>query len=417
MKRSSSFHATRLNTGWVRSVLLILIVLLIGAGILYRIYTTEPEATRETAKKKTPMLVEVTTPSSGTFRPRIKAMGNVRPAKDIILRPRVRGEILEISENFTPGGYLEKEETVVRLDPADYKYTLQQRKNELQKARSELKLEKGRKNVAESEYKSIKEQLSEETNQELVLRKPQLESARADVELAQTAVNQAKLDLQRTSIEAPFHAHVLTRDVNVGSQVAAGDRLARLVGVKRFWVDVRIPLSTLRWIRIPDDPSGEVQSSVQIRDRNSWPENTFRTGRLYKRVSMVGDQSRMAKILVEVPDPLARLDKNENKPELLIDAPVQVVIKGKEITNAVRLNRDYLRKENTVWVMSDGKLDIRSVEVKMRDSEYAYIRSGLESSDQVVKTGLTTITDGAPLRTSPGDENTGMDTEAKRNKD
>ena len=66
--------------------------------------------------------------------------------------------------------------------------------------------------------------------------------------------------------------------------------------------------------------------------------------------------------------------------------------------SVVRLNRDRLREDETVWVMQKDSLDIRKVEVVLKDAEYAYIRSGLNAGDQVVQTNLSTVVEGAALR-------------------
>jgi hypothetical protein len=112
----------------------------------------------------------------------------------------------------------------------------------------------------------------------------------------------------------------------------------------------------------------------------------------------------MAEILVEIPDPLARTEKHRDQPRLLIDAPVKVWFDGRKIPDAVRLPREYVRDDETVWVMEEGKLDLRNVDVARRDATYAYIRAGLSESDRVVTTKLTTVTDGAALRTEPTEE-------------
>ncbi len=61
------------------------------------------------------------------------------------------------------------------------------------------------------------------------MREPHLRAAQARIEAAEAAVARARLDLERTAIVAPFDAQVLTRDANLGSQVAAGAPLAAAV--------------------------------------------------------------------------------------------------------------------------------------------------------------------------------------------
>jgi hypothetical protein len=62
------------------------------------------------------------------------------------------------------------------------------------------------------------------------------------------------------------------------------------------------------------------------------------------------------------------------------------------------LSRDYLRQNDTVWVMVDGKLQIRQADVVFRDAEHAYIRAGVEEGEHVVTTSLATVTEGLGLR-------------------
>jgi hypothetical protein len=65
----------------------------------------------------------------------------------------------------------------------------------------------------------------------------------------------------------------------------------------------------------------------------------------------------------------------------------------------VRINRDYVRTNQTVWVMNEGKLNIREVQVVLSDSDYAYISEGLEANELVVTSSLSAVAEGLALRT------------------
>ncbi len=234
-------------------------------------------------------------------------------------------------------------------------------------------------------------------NEALVLRKPQLNSARARVEAARTAVKQAELNLQRTYIKAPFDAHILTRNVNVGSQVAPGDNLGRLVGLDTYWVVTEVPLSKLHWLSFSDADS-ETGSEVRVRNQSAWPVGSYRSGHLYKLVGALEDETRMARVLVSIPDPLAYRTGASDLPALMIGSFLETRIRGKELTDVIRLSRDYVRKDDTAWVMKEGELRIRNLDIVFRDAENAYIRNGLKDKDLVVTTNLSTVVDGAKLR-------------------
>ncbi len=381
---------------WKKTLLISGAIIVVAALLTSLIFLTEPRATRTGATKQTAMLVDIIEAQKGAFRPSVVAMGTVEPARDIVLSPRVSGEIIKRSQAFTPGGFVEKGELLLQIDPADYRNTLRQRESDLRQAVTDLKIEMGRQEVAQKDYQLLDDTLTAE-NKALVLREPQLNAARARVEAARAAVDQAKVELERTLIRAPFDAHILSRNVNVGSQVSPDDNLGRLVGMDTYWVSATVPLSKLRWLAFPESES-EKGSDVRIRNRGAWPKDVYRTGHLYKMVGALEERTRMARVLVSVDDPLARRKGASDLPALMIGAFVEAHIKAREIEDVVRINRDYVRKNDTAWIMEDDKLRIRDLEIVFRDANYAYVRQGLNDKDRVVTTNLSTVVDGAKLR-------------------
>ncbi|MGD8578947.1 MAG: hypothetical protein PVI46_06440, partial [Lysobacterales bacterium] len=78
---------------WKTTLLICTVILLLAAGTVTGIFLTEPEAKRSSAVRETAMLVAVTDVERGNFRPTIVATGTVRPEQEIVLSPRVGGEI------------------------------------------------------------------------------------------------------------------------------------------------------------------------------------------------------------------------------------------------------------------------------------------------------------------------------------
>lgn len=385
-----SSEASTAPATWWRPLLVCLAIAAAGAATVYWIFTSEPTAKREGARKKTAMLVQVTGVESGDFRPTIVAMGTVMPAREVVVRARVEGQVVEVGEAFVPGGSVAAGDRLVRLEPDDYETAVRQRRSELEEARAALKLEGGRQEVARGEFRRFEDTLRG-ADKDLVLRKPQLQAAEARVDFAAAALRRARLDLKRTRIDAPFDAQILERMVNIGSQVSPGDPVARLVGVNTYWVEVAVPVSKLRWLSFPGSPDA-AGAEVRIRDRTAWPKGTSRAGHVYELVGELDDETRMARVLVTVDDPLSE------EPPLMLGAFVEARIEGRPLEDVVRLDRSLLRSDDTVWVMKDGKLDIRDVKVRFRDEQHAYIESGLTAGDRVVTTNLATVVDGARLR-------------------
>jgi len=384
----------------IATPLICLLILGSAAGAVGMIFSTEPTAQRETATRRSAMLVETITVERGSFRPQIGALGTVEPALDVMLRPRVSGLIVEQADAFVPGGFVEEGELLLRIDPIDYENRLAQRQADLQQAEADLLVEQGRRNVAQREYELLGEELSEE-ERALVLREPQIRSAEARVASARTAVKQAELDLERTAIRAPCDATILERHVNVGTQASMGDVVARLVAVDEYWVLATVPQASLPFIETGsrDDDQG---APVDVRHRTAWPAGTVRTGYVARRIGTLDGTTRLARVLIRVPDPLGRNTASDGAetPPLLIGSVVSTTIAGRELTDVVRLPREYLRAGDTVWTMEDGQLRIQRLDIQFEDERYAYVRDGLANNARVVTTNLSTVSDGAPLRTT-----------------
>lgn len=376
--------------------LLISAAILAAAGALVAlIYLTEPAVEREAAVKRTAMLVEVTAPEQGSFQPTLVTLGQVRASQDIQLEPRVSGRVIEITDAFVPGRVVSAGEVLVRLDPADARNALAQRRSALRQAEAALSLEKGRQVVARVERDQISGALSAD-QESLILREPQLASAEASVEAARAAVRQAELELARAAVTAPFDALVVDRAASVGAEVSPGEALGQLIGVDRFWVELTLPVRQLKHLPAP---GSALDAPVQIRDRAAWAPDEARAGRLDGVVRQLDAQTRLARLLAVIDDPLALSDQTTGPP-LMAGAWVEVQVPTAALDDVVRIPRGLLRKGDTVWTLDDGELRILDVTVVLEDATHAYLSGGLPADAAVVITDLATVRDGAPLRTA-----------------
>ncbi|MBK1834944.1 efflux RND transporter periplasmic adaptor subunit [Roseibacillus ishigakijimensis] len=378
---------------WVTA--LVCIGLIVGGWLLMKwIDSTEPEAERTQAAKRTAMLVQTIAAEAGDFQPRIEALGEVQASREVSLGARVQGEIVERAEIFTEGGLVAQGDLLVRIDPADYQKILAQRKSEYAQAQAEAELEEGRKNVAQLDLELLGDSMEVE-DKGLVLREPQLKSAQAAVEMAAVAVEQAQLDLQRTEVRAPFDAQVLSREVDLGARVSPGTALGRLVGLDEYWVVATVPMAALRWISF--EPESPLQA--EIHDTVSWAEGAMRMGKVERLLGALDAETRLARVVITVADPLGR---ENGEPGLILGSLLDVIILGETIRDVVRLPRQYVRKNDTAWVNVDEKLAIRELEIVFRDKDFAYISEGLAAGEKVVTTSLASVTEGAALRTEEG---------------
>ena len=380
---------------WFRILGSLVACVLILAGSLYTlkvINETEPVAEPMSAVRKSAALVETLIVHRDTYRPQLVVLGTVTAAQDITLSPRVRGQVIDISSDFVPGQTVKQGDLLVKVEAADFENALAIRQSELEQTQASLKIEEGRRDLAEKELALLEDTL-QATNRDLVLRVPQIASIRAEIKAAEAAVEQAQLDLSRTEIIAPFDAQILRRSVNIGSQVGPGDELARLVGVDEYWVMATVPVRSLKWMQFQEEDG--VSSTVVLRNPGVWPAGTYRKAKVSRTIGTLDSETRLAQVLITVDDPLAQQHEG---PSLIIDTLIETEIEGRPIENVVRLSRDFLRSRDTVWVMKDEKLEVRTPKIVFRDADYAYIAEGLESGDEVVTTNLSSAAPGIGLK-------------------
>jgi len=400
-------------------VIPIAIIVASGFGAKYMI-DSAPTAQRRAATRQA-RLVEVQPVTAGPQVVEIDAMGTVMAARQIELRPQVAGRVEWMSESLVPGGRFARGDTLMRIEESDYELAIAQRESEFKVAQAnvieanrgltlanrDLRIEMGNQLVARRDFEMLKGQINED-DAELILRKPQLEGAQAEVEAAKASVqsaeasllaaqarlDQARLDLQRTTITAPFNLVVLDKLVDVGDTVGTGSQLVSMIGSDEFWIELTVPQSDVQWVRMPDS-QGQGGSSVKV-FVGSRAEKEDHLGRVIRRLPSVDAMGRMVRLLVSVEDPLA-LDSDRHP--LLIGSYVRGRIEGIGFDHAIAVPRQHVRSGDVVWVMAeDDTLDIRPIDVVFRGRDDVLVRGGLQSGERVVSTELSAPVEGMALR-------------------
>lgn len=397
---------------WARRLLPLLVLLgcvAIGAALL----ATGPVATRQ-PRPPTARIVEVTQAERTTAPARLDLMGTVVATREVVLRPQVSGRVVEVAPDFVPGGRFATGDVMLRIDPSDALLAIRQREAELAQTRAELRLERGNQAVARSEFALLGEAIAE-ADRDLVLRQPQLASVEARVEAAEAALDRARLDLERTTLRAPFPALVRSRGVELGSRVDAATEIATIVDTGAYWIEVLVPAGQLRWIDVPrsagtegalDLAEGALDlaegSRAVLRHAGAWGPGAEREGRIVRLLGDIESEGRMARLLVRVDDPLALAPEHRGLPPLLLGSYVSVEIRGRPLEDVFSLDRSFLRGGDRVWLLGDdGRLEIRPVEVAFRGADHVLVQTGLASGDRIVTSALSSPVAGMLLRAAP----------------
>ena len=382
-----------------------------------------PRPGRKDTEKHAP-LVEVIEAAAADAAVELTAMGVVKAAEDVELRAQVPGRVAWLRPGLEPGATVRAGEALLRIERVEYELAVSLRQSEVSQARARVSevrsgLERARRDLALEEAshrvagREAAELAPDQTLSELALRQPQLAAAKATVSGAQAGIDGARaalagakarlaaaeLDLDRTEVTAPSDAVVESRLVDVGESVGAATPLARLVATSVFWVEVAIPERDLRWIELPDEAGGVEGTRVRLRHDAAWGEDAAREGRVIRRLPSVDGQGRMARLLVEVDDPLALRPEHAGQPSLLVGSVVATDLTGRIPPGGVVVPRELLRDGDTVWVVVEGeRLDIRPVTISYRGADQVVLGSGLAAGERVVSTPLAAPVQGMSVR-------------------
>lgn len=379
---------------WIRALppLLVLLAGVIGAIAITR---SAPEVNRRPAERTAP-LVEVAMVAKAPARVKVPAMGTVIPAQDLVLKSRVAGQVVAVHSAFVEGGRIAAGEEVLRIDPLDYELAVTRRQSALAEAEFQLKLERGRQDVARREWELLggEGEAGDPLDAELALRRPHLEKALADLAAARAELAQARLDLERTSIRAPFNALVRSRRVEKGSQVAAQEELAQLVGTDTYWIRATLPVDRLEWIDLPRSVNGD-GPPVEV----TYAGGVVRRGRVLRLLGDLETEGRLARVLVAVPDPLDLAAPAAPRPPLLIGEYVRLEIEGREMADVFQIPRLALRDGATIWVAnSDNRLEVRPVAPLWRELDMVLLAEGLTTGERLVVSEIPSPVPGMVLR-------------------
>lgn len=375
---------------------LVVLVLVVGALVAWWLLETGPAAKEQKPKPRS-VLVEVRPVVFAPSRSQVEAFGTVLPARQVELRSQVSGEVVQVSNNLLPGGLVREGETLLGIEPADYSLAVRQSVGEVAEAEAALKLEQGNRDVALREYELLGEKVGGESL-ELILRKPQYDSAVARLAAARAKLEKAGLDLARTRLRAPFAAVVLKKEVDQGTRLVVNSPLVTLAGTARYWIEVVLPVEQLQWITVPRR-EGELGSPVRVRDA-AWGEGVYRNGHVLRLAADLEEQGRLARLLVAVDDPLGLQSGKEDVPRLFIGSYVRVEIEGKKFAAVATVERSLLRDGDKVWLMNpENLLEIRPVTVAFRARETVLVVGGLAAGERLVVSDLAGPVAGMRLRT------------------
>jgi RND family efflux transporter MFP subunit len=370
-----------------------ILVLAVGIGLFALLKAAAPAPeTEETRARPVTVYTQVVERADTVLS--VQTQGEVRARTGIELTTQVSGRVISASNEYIEGGRFDADTVLLKIEDTDYRLAL--REAEAAVAAAELGVQQA---LADADV--AQKQLRNATNaSELALKKPQIEEARARREAALAALEQARLNLERTAVRLPFTGRVASTAVHVGEYVAMGNPLGRVFATDE--VQVRLPLNDqqLSALGLPigftadNGNAPTVMLSAEVAGRqHRWQ------GQLRHIDAAMDSATRLIYATAIVDDPYGA-GRSEDGMPLAVGLFVNAQIEGRTVRDAVRIPSHGLRPGGQVFVVnSSGLLDIRQAEVEHLSTDYAVISEGLAPGERLVVSALRNPISGMALAT------------------
>lgn len=372
------------------------VVLGIGIAVAATLMVTGPKAERRQPPPPTPM-VEVITVQPTDYQVSVETRGTVSPRTQSTLIPEVSGRIVEIAAGFRNGGFFEQGDALVTIDRRDYENAVTVARAELAQGRLRLEEEQAEAEQALRDWGKLGDGA---TPPPLVVRKPQLASARAAVAAAEARLRQAELNLERTVVRAPYVGRVLDKRVDVGQYVTSGTVLATVYAVD--YVEIRLPVTDEQqaFLDLPEAyrevsevqaPGMTVTLSARVgRQHYQWQ------GRIVRAEGAIDTQSRQLFVVAQVDDPYSL---SNGLPPLKVGQFVIARIAGERLDDVFVIPRKAVRGNGEVFVVNEAdRIERRQLDIVWRDVENVVAIRGVEPGERLSLTPLPSAPDGAKVR-------------------
>lgn len=379
-----------------------LFLILIGCGMIILslavvvILAMNRPAPDKREPPETAMLVETMPARVSQENFTVTSQGTVRPRTRTSIVSEVSGMLVELNDDFVAGGFFEAGEMLARIDPSDYEAALLQAEAELASAQATLADEKARSEQARRDWQRLHSNEGEPND--LVLRLPQLQGARAAVQAAEAAVMRARRNLERTRIRLPYDGLVTERQVDLGQYVSPGSTLGVAFAVDI--AEVRLPLSDrdTAYLDLPEPGRpGQTGPTVTLAAEVDGTPATWQ-GRIVRTEGVVDESTRLTYAVARVTDPYGLLGERRGTP-LQMGTFVNARIEGESSAGLISLPRTTVHAGDRVYVANaEDKLEIRDVAVIRSTPEKVYVADSLEAGERIVTTAIQTPIPGMALR-------------------
>ena len=324
----------------------------------------------------------------------VRSQGTVTPRTATMLISEVSGIVEWISPALYAGGFFKQGDILVKIENTDYIAAVANARS----LQAQMKVLYEQELALSAQAKKDWEDMGDGEPTDLVLRIPQQEKAKADLEYANAALKLALRNLDFTEVKAPYDGRVKEKFVDIGQSVSPKtSQLASVYSVDA--VEIRLSLSSKEasFIDLPEiyenDTSSVSKPAVEIIAEYAGDTYTWQ-GYLDRTEGVIDSATRLIYAVAKVDQPY-RKETGVDKPPLKVGMFVEAIIDGKTLEHGFVVSSGALKPGDIVYTVDEGnKLHIKDVKVVKQDATEIVISEGLEDGDRVILTPLPTVSEG-----------------------
>jgi len=389
--------------------MLIICGVIITSAILIGKYLIEskPQSKPKEIVKQLPF-VDIVEANLVSQRATIEAFGTVQARTLTNLIAEVPGliegvapfenEVNQSIASFQNGGFFEKGDLLVKIVDIDLLAREAETLANLRRTEYQLAQERALADQAKTEWGDRDWKLATA----LVKRQPQILKAEAEAKAAEALHNQAKKNVLKANVRAPFRGRILNILADVGQQVGSGSSsaLAKIYSIKKGEVQLALSRKELSFLNFNEgSPHGENQIAVEIVNEE---EKAIHSGVIDRSQGIIDPRTRLHNLVARFEncftDPFNQISKIGNP--LSIGQFVKLKLIGPEIDVFI-IPISAFREQNTILVLDqEDRLTVRKVKSVKRDGLEVWVVGGIQEGERVCITPMDIIAEGMKVKIS-----------------
>jgi RND family efflux transporter MFP subunit len=378
--------------------ILLPVVIIAGGFYAYQQLSVEVEKEQEPPPVKKSIRTRVAELHTQDYPIVIRKNGIIQAHNQVLLSAEVSGQVIKISPQFEVGTYFQTGDVLVEIDNRDYTNAVAMAEAQYDGAKAGLDL--ADLDLSRQEKLVRRNAASVAELNQAVAAKAQAE---ATLDSAETAVKQAKRNLERTKIRAPFNGRVRQRDLGLGQSVGAGAPLGVVFAVD--FAEVRLPIAgpELQYLELPE-LAGDRPVDVELRDGINPDNKAVWKARIVRTEGTLDENSLELFAIARIDDPFGL---KSGDPPLRIGQPVIGSITGKMLENVIAIPRTSVRQMDQVYLIDNQELTVSSktIDPVWSDEDVILIRDpSVANGTFVATTRIVYAPDGAKVELIPDSE-------------